>query len=38
MKEDFEARDAAWLDDILQGLQRDGLVVVDRSRQRVRLA
>jgi len=38
VKENFEARDAAWLDDILQGLQRDGLVVVDRSRQRVRLA
>lgn len=38
VKEDFEARDAAWLDDILQSLQRDGLVLIDRSRQRVRLA
>ncbi len=38
VKENFDARDAAWLADILQGLQRDGLVVIDRTRQRIRLA
>lgn len=37
VKESFGARDAAWLDDILLGLQRDGLIVIDRSRRQIRL-
>lgn len=37
VKEDFGARDIAWLDGILQGLGRDGLVLIDPTRQRIRL-
>ena len=37
VKEGFGETDLPWLDDLLAGLQRDGLVTLDRRRQRARL-
>jgi A/G-specific adenine glycosylase len=37
VKEGFGETDVPWLEDLLAGLQRDGLVAVDRGRRRVRL-
>jgi A/G-specific adenine glycosylase len=37
VKEGFGASDAAWLNALIRGLERDGLIIVDRVRQRLRL-
>jgi len=37
VKDGFEKSDLPWLEDLLSGLQSDGLVAVDRSRRTVRL-
>lgn len=37
VKENFGASDGAWLDGLLNGLSRDGLVLIDRRRGRIRL-
>ncbi|HYK52650.1 MAG TPA: hypothetical protein VEV38_03890, partial [Candidatus Eremiobacteraceae bacterium] len=37
VKEGFEKSDLPWLQDLLEGLQRDGLVAVDRRRRTVSL-